>query len=126
MMMKNVGITKIEMIFCKEPEVFLLGNQLSNLKNLWKKEIPLKKKSGSIKRDFKSLFLDFKANKSTEVRIAQNEIKSPYQAKATLEKIEVAKRIRKVFVLFSSGVLKSKSKAYAIPKIPRLSPRFSP
>ena len=83
-------------------------------------------KTGMTKIDFKSRFFDLNANKNAEVKTARNDTKSPYQAKAMLDKTVVTKRMRKVWVLFLSGVLKSVSKAYAIPKIPKLSPIVSP
>ena len=83
-------------------------------------------KTGMTKIDFKLRFFVLNANKNAEVKTARNETKSPYQAKAMLDKTVVTKRMRKVLVLFRSGVLKSVIKAYAIPKIPKLSPIVSP
>lgn len=109
-MMKNAGITTIEIIFCTLPEVFFFGNQSSKLKNLQIKVKKLIAKTGRVKMDFKFLLFDLNASKRTEVKTARNDEKSPYHAKATLDKMEVTKIIKKVWVLFLSGVLKSKSK----------------
>lgn len=100
----------MEISFCKLPEVFLFGNHSSKLKNRQIKVRKLVAKTGITKRDFKFLFFALNANKNTDVKTARNEGKSPYQAKATLDKIEVTKRIKKIRVRFLSGVLKTKSK----------------
>jgi hypothetical protein len=107
---KKVGITMTDMNFCQFLEVFFFGNQSSNLKIRQKKVKKLITKTGITKMDFKSLFLDLNTSKNRELKIAKNDGKSPYQAKAILDRIDVTKRMRKTRVLFLSGVLKRRSK----------------
>ena len=84
--------------------VFFCGNQSPNLKNLPIKVKKFVTKSGIARSDFKSPFLALKANKKIEVITAKPEIKSPNQAKATLENTVVTKSRRKFRDHFCFGV----------------------
>lgn len=115
-----------EINFCPDPAMFLLGNQSSKLNKRPKKVIKFNTKSGKVKIDFRSLFLDLKANKQSENNTAKKEVKSPYQAKAILDETLKTKRIKNVLVRNFSATLKSNSTAYETPSMPRLMPTLSP
>jgi hypothetical protein len=74
------------------------------------------------KRIFMVLFFDLYDNRSSELTTARKDGKSPYHAKAMLERILVPNRRYKVLVLFFSAVLNKVKTAYTAPRIPRFSP----
>jgi hypothetical protein len=90
---KMAGIRIIAIVFCSIPEVLNLGSHLSNLKNLQKKVKKFVTKTGTIKRVFSFLVLDFRPRNISEVPIAKNEGKSRYHANAMLETKEVTNNI---------------------------------
>ncbi|WP_123920675.1 hypothetical protein [Chryseobacterium balustinum] len=82
-------------------------------------------KTGISNRTFRRLFFDRKESSKSETTNARNELKSPNQAKAILDRILVAKSRKTVLLRFLSEVLISVNTEYRTPKIPRFKPTFS-
>ena len=113
------------MIFCEVPEKDFIGIQSSNLKNRHKNVKKFVIKTGMMKMDFRLFDLDFKSNKKSELNTAKNEAKSPNQANAKAENIDVENKTKNDFVFNFSGVAKKVSKAYAKARMLKFNPIFS-
>lgn len=81
--------------------------------------------TGTRKRLFILLFLDRKESSKSETTNARNELKSANHAKAMLDRILVAKSIKKVLLRFLSEVLINVKTEYKTPKIQRFRPTSS-